>query len=175
MFAVGLKRTMSSDDEEESPSTEGKKQKTEFHLPVVDPNFMTDEFDHVLHELDFGPRAEANLRNGNGINCMDMLTLRRYDIAMCKLSYISAYDQLRLYFVTEWVGVNGLLSVLHDFNEVDFNKYFLESMQHLAQGTIAITPQYIETGTVASGHVPDLVSALTSETRGFAMSGDYDV
>jgi hypothetical protein len=144
-------------------------------LYVVEDNFMTDGFDRVLIELDFGSKAEAGMRSANGIASMEDLLLAKSDLAFGQLDCVQRYDQLRLYFVTEWVREFGLGNRMLDFNEKDFNKYFLGKLEHLAQGTSCISPSYLETLTVPYDPVPAIVSALTSENRGFARHEDYDV
>jgi hypothetical protein len=148
----------------------------------VEASFMRAPFDRVLKELDFGRKCEIRMRCGNGIESMEELMLARTDLAFGQLNGIDAYDQLRLYFVTEWVGEFGLGKMMLDFNEDGFKKYFYGKLNLLAEGTISISSSFFEGRTFACDPVPAIVSVLTSKTRGFAKNkcgdtrenNDYD-
>jgi hypothetical protein len=131
-------------------------------------NLMTDEFDHVMIELDFGTRGEHRMRRGNGIESMEALMLARSKLAFGELHFISHYDQLRLYFVTEWVGKFGMGSIMTEFKQFAFEHYFQHQLQRLVQGIIRITPAYEGPITIPCYLGTAIVSALTSETHGFA-------
>jgi hypothetical protein len=98
---------------------------------------MTDGFDRVLIELDFGSKAEAGMRCANGIASMEDLLLTRSDLAFGQLDFVQPYDQLRLYVVTEWVRKFGLGNRMLDFNEKDFNKFSLASLSIWHKGPVA--------------------------------------
>ena len=136
---------------------------------------MIDGFDRILIELDIGTRAEAAIRRTNLIGSMEELLLAKSDLAFGQLDDVRPYDQLRLYFVTEWVRQFGLSNSMLDFNEKEFNKYFLRELERLAAGTICISPSYLENNTIPYDQVPVILSALTSDRRGFAMQENYDV
>jgi hypothetical protein len=142
--------------------------------PVVEDTFIRDGFDRVLIELDIGAKAEAAIRCANLIGSMEELILAKSDLAFGQLDDVQPYDQLRLYFVTEWVRQHGLGNRMLDFNENDFNKYFLLKLERLAEGTICISPSYIENGALPFDPVPVILSALLSHRRGFARHEDYD-
>jgi hypothetical protein len=127
------------------------------------PNHMTAEFNHVLTELDFGPRAAATLKYGNAIDCMEALITAKYDLAQCKLHSISPYDQLRLYFVTEWVEEFGLLNVFVSFKERYFQEYFFNKLDHLHEGTVTITAHLQETDELPCHPYLLIIHALSSE------------
>jgi hypothetical protein len=155
---------------------------------VAEDTFTRHGFDRVLIELDIGPKAEAGIRCANLIGSMEELLLAKSDLAFGQLDEVQPYDQLRLYFVTEWVRQFGLGNGMLEFNEKDFNKYFRDMLKRLAAGTICISPSYLENhpilcispsylenGGIPDDPIPVLLSALTSDRRGFAMHKDYDV
>jgi hypothetical protein len=142
---------------------------------VVEDNFIRDGFDRVLIELDIGTKAEAAIRNTYLIGSMEELLLAKSDLAFRQFDELQPYDQLRLYFVTEWVRQHGLGNRMLDFNDNDFNKYFVRKLERLAAGTTCISPSYIEMGTLPYDSVPVILSALTSDRCGFARHEDYEI
>jgi hypothetical protein len=78
---------------------------------VIEPDFMTVPFDRVLKELDLGKRATNAIMFGNSLYSMEDLLMARFNLAYGELKFVDPYNQLRLYFVTEWVGEFGLLNV----------------------------------------------------------------
>jgi hypothetical protein len=134
----------------------------------VEDHLMRDPFNRVLKELDFGRKCETRIRYGNSIESMEELMLARSDLAFGELHFIEAYDQLRLYFVTEWVGEFGLGNRMLDFNEADFNNYFYGKIKRVAEGRISICSSYVEGRKFPCAPLPAILSALTSENCGFA-------
>jgi hypothetical protein len=108
-------------------------------------NFMIAEFDHVLIELDFGERATHGIRHGNNMDSMEDLISAKADLSCTGLAFIQPYDQLRLYFVTEWVNEFGLKNMLTNFNQKDFEEYFFMKLDHFHKETITISPSYQDT------------------------------
>jgi hypothetical protein len=140
----------------------------------VEEHLMIEPFNHVLKELDFGTRSQTRIRSGNSIESMEGLILARSDLAFGQLNFINPYDQLRLFFVTEWVGEFGLGNNMLHFQEDDFNRYLDAKLELLAQGNISITPSFVGGHSHPWNPVPAILSALTSENRGFARQEDYD-
>jgi hypothetical protein len=130
------------------------------------PNHMTAEFNHVLTELDFGQRAAATLRYGYAIDCIEALIAAKSDLVQCNLQPIPPYDQLRLYFVTEWLEEFGLLNLLVAFKQADFQDYFLNKLDHVYDGTVTITAHLQERDELPCHPYMVVIHAhaLTSET-----------
>lgn len=141
---------------------------------MVEDSFIRDGFDRVLIELDIGAKAEAAIRCANLIGSMEELILAKSDLAFGQLDDVQPYDQLRLYFVTEWVRQYGLGKRMLDFNYNDFNKYFLLKLERLADGTVCMSPSYVENRTLPFDPIPFIMSALLSDRVGFARHEDYD-
>jgi hypothetical protein len=147
-------------------------------LVDVEDNLMRNSFDRVLNELDFGIKAEDELRHANCINSMEELLLAKADLAYGKLHCLDAYNQLRLYFVTEWVGEFGLRNCMRHFEAKAFNNYFQDKIKRLVQGTISISPFRFEDHLPPyNPEVPAIVNVLASVNRGFGgrIDGDFDV
>jgi hypothetical protein len=110
---------------------------------VIEPDFMTVPFDRVLKELDLGKRATNAIMFGNSLYSMEDLLMARFNLAYGELKFVDPYNQLRLYFVTEWVGEFGLLNVIPDFTASAFSGFFLNKLHHFKEGTICISPGYL--------------------------------
>jgi hypothetical protein len=140
----------------------------------VEHSRLTGSFDHVMRELDFGPKTEKKLRSEFSIDSIEVLLAAKSDLAYGKLTGIEPYDQLRLYFVVEWIITFGVGNMMNHFQHNEFNKYFQKKLNQLQVQEICVTPSYIEYIPSASDVVPPIVAVLASENYGFAAQKSPD-
>jgi hypothetical protein len=162
-------------DDNDSHSCVVGSQKKQKVAAMDDNKMMRDAFDRVLAELDMGIRAEHLLRGGNHIDSMTKLLLARSRLAFNQLKFLDDYNQLRLYFVTEWVGEFDIGDGMMHFKEASFNNYFNRKLLHLSQNKIRITPSYEFGDRVLPCVVRmALISVLTSHHLVPAIHNDND-
>jgi hypothetical protein len=145
-------------------------------IKLIESDFHTDEFEHVLKQLDFGEAARNAIMFGNGVYTLEALMFARYNLSYCNLKDVDRYDQLRLYFVTEWVNEFGSKNMIPRFTASGFRSYFVDKLDHLIDGTTCISPSHLERDESPCHSYFVIISALTSDDHGFAKrkASDHD-